>query len=194
MFFSFKKKEESKKIVEKGDALKSSEDSDSDPNFIKKDEKQEKKDDDLTSESAEEIGDVIDALKKTSPAVRPESNQQRNLDRENGGLEEGEDVQQSDSPDVWDGRSEEVDEMGSHVPLASSAKKSMIWGVKKKKLEEKKMKQSADALAAAKHAKKHSEKGFNSAAPQAGGYVSRLKALRQDRGNEGNDHGGGAYR
>jgi hypothetical protein len=133
-----------------------------------------------------------------SSAIRPEANQQRNLDREVGGTEEGkvgsekanDELQEIHTKDIWDDRSEEVDKMGSHIPLGSNAKKSMIWRLKKAKLDGKEaIAKAADAIEA--HSINKSGKVFDSS-KQQGGFKQMIQA-RQDRSNE-NDKGGGIWR
>ena len=168
-------------------------DEDDDQNFIKKDESlkelEEKK-------VAEEINKVVVKLQKRG-SIKPEGNQQRNLDRETGGLE-AEEQKESDGKDFWDGRSEEVDKMGSVNAFQKGSIKAMIWRYKKKKLDEIKdvIKGAAAAVAVGKKGK-HSEQGNIN--PLGGfeqqGYVQRLRNLKQDRTEtfgKGNQ-GGGAY-
>lgn len=114
-----------------------------------------------------EVFDVINKIKNT--AVRPQGNQQRNLDREIGGLEEKE-RKENNEKDVWDGRSEEVDRVGSINQLGGGGKESMIWRIKKTKLDN------------AKHDKKakdhHHEgtgKDYDSRSNQAG-FMTMVKA------------------
>lgn len=134
-----------------------------------------------------------------SSAIRPEGNQQRNLDREVGGTEEGkvgsekenDERQEVHTKDAWDDRSEEVDKMGSHIPLGSTAKKSMIWRLKKAKLDGKEaIAKAADALEA--HSVNKGGKFFDSS-KQQGGFKQMIRA-RQDRNDENNKGGGGIWR
>ncbi|OFW80156.1 MAG: hypothetical protein A2887_06905 [Alphaproteobacteria bacterium RIFCSPLOWO2_01_FULL_40_26] len=130
--------------------------------------------------------------------IRPQSNQQRNLDREVGGTEEGKvglekenkERVEASIKDVWDDRSEEVDRMGSFNPLASTAKKSMIWRLKRSKLSKKdqeKLEEAAEAY------KEHQQAGkFNSATGQGG--FRQMVQTRQDRSHEPGGRGGGAWR
>ena len=131
-----------------------------------------------------------------SSGIRPENSQQRNLDREVGGLEEGKtgsekenkELHEAHIKDIWDDRSEEVDKMGSHIPLGSTAKKSMIWRLKKAKLDGKEtIKKTADALEA--HSANKDGKVFDSS-KQQGGFKQMIKA-REDHGHGmgGNDRG-----
>ncbi len=135
-----------------------------------------------------------------SAGIRPQSNQQRNLDREVGGTEEGKKGSEKENDarveahikDVWDERSEEVDRMGSFNPLAGSAKQAMLWLNKKRKLDAKKHGNSAEILGAASAIKANQKKNvgtnFNSAlAGEQGNFMQMVKA-RQDHSN---DFGGG---
>ena len=156
---------------------------DDDQNFIKKDEPQVAEEKSEVKEG-EEVQGIIWKLKNL---VFPENNQQRNLAREVGGLEAAE-KKEIKSVDVWDGRSEEVDKMGSTDVFNSSGMRSVVW----KKKREKRL-----AIQAAKHAlaaagtitttsKKEVAETFG--VPPAQGYISRLKNLKQDRSNiHGND-------
>jgi hypothetical protein len=167
-----------------------------DQKFIKKDDKSSN-----AKKETKESDEIVEIIENLSGEILPESNQQRNLDREAGGVEEEnskitaevsgfENWQKSNSEkDAWDERSEEVDNMGSINPIGTSAKKSMIWRSKKKKLDEKKIAEAADAIEATKQANKSS--GFNSSQKQ--GFVSQIKGFRQDSQsfkNGGNNNNG----
>ncbi len=114
-------------------------------------------------------------------SIKPESNQQRNLDREVGGLED-EERKESSEKDVWDDRSEEVDKMGSTDTFNTTSMKSVVW------------KQKRDRLAKKRAAKHHAEAAITALENQnkesAGssfdnmGYVARLKNMKQDRSHE----------
>lgn len=110
-------------------------------------------------------------------AIRPQGNQQRNLDRENGGLEEQEDVQQSSEKDVWDDRSDEIDRVGAIDQLGSTGKKSMVWRKKKEKMDAKKHGKANDR-------DDHKGSGKNYDSRSEGGFMTMVKA-RQDHGHEG---------
>jgi len=162
---------------------------DDEPNFIKKDKTQEQEEE----EAHEEAQEIIDNLKETYEII-PESNQQRNLDREVGGVEEGKSALKEEKSsekhveDAWDDRSEEVDKMGSHNPLAGSAKQSMIWILKKRKLDEKKKGKAVGALAAGKQMQK-SDKDVNSSKSQ-GGFATQLNNFRTARVDHSHEPGG----
>ncbi len=169
-----------------------------DQKFIKKDEAVANK-----IEEVFESEEVVEVIKNVTDSINPKKNQQRNLDRENGGLEKQAKKQinevggfenwqenQESKEDIWDDRSEEVDRMGSENPLGSSAKKSMIWRNKKKKMDEKKLLEVASEALLAKNAAKTKNQGFDSSKPQQG-FVANLKNLRQDRSvNFSNNNGG----
>lgn len=132
-----------------------------------------------------EIDEVVEELKK-SGGVRPQGNQQRNLDREIGGLE-AEEQKESSEKDVWDDRSDEIDKEGAIDQLGSAAKKSMIWRNKKGKLDEKKHEKSADAAAAHhENQKQGSGTGFDSRYGNQGGLGQMIKARSDhERGGGG---------
>lgn len=139
-------------------------DEDDDQRFIKKDDLNN----DITNNN--EITEKI--AKKNN--IFPKNNQVRNLDIEVGGLEAKE-RKQTSSEDVWDDRSEEVDEMGSTNIFETTGMRSVVWKKKKKRL--KKEKQQEDS--------------FDSMS-----YTDRLKNLRQDRSGAFSSHkqnGGGGF-
>lgn len=154
------------------------------------------------SEQLKELKELAKSAAQISAkesGIRPEGNQQRNLDREVGGTEEGKigaeqenkELQEQHIKDAWDERSEEVDKMGSHVPLKGSSKESMLWRLKKAKLEAKK---AMAGIGAGLATKSVSGKEFDSS-KQQGGFGQMIKA-KQDRGNDlgGGGKGGGAWR
>ncbi len=129
------------------------EDADADQNYIKKDNPINK-----NPEAKEQADIVVEKLKNAS-GIRPESFQQRNLDLEVGGLEE-ESKTEISGEDLWDNRSEEVDEMsieGARKSINTTAKRSMIWRIKKNKMD-KKEKISEEMEIAGGEARKHSNK------------------------------------
>ena len=164
--------------LDKSDDVDNDESDDGDQRFIKKDS--------VIEEISEELEEIVEEFKENHD-IRPEGFQQRNLDREMGGLET-EEQKESSKKDIWDDRSEEVDRMGSHNPLGSSAKKSMLWNLIKKKLYAKKHNRSAEASEV--HAKsKIAAHGYDSRQNQVG-YVKKIRSFRQDHINEhGNDKG-----
>jgi len=86
------------------------------------------------------LKEVTDLEMAKKSEVRPESNQQRNLDRETGGLEVEENPIISEK-DVWDNRGEEIADMIQDVgdlnnATKSSREQSFIHSGKQKKLKE----------------------------------------------------------
>ena len=124
--------------------VNNSDEEDDDQNFIKKDDLQE----------------AITDFKKNQNLIKPKNNQQRNLDRETGGLEEDEEKKEESEKDVWDDRSEEVDKMGATDTFNTTSMKSVVWEQKQKV----KSGSSFDDM----------------------GYVQRLKNLKQDHSHENN--------
>jgi hypothetical protein len=129
-----------------------------------------------------EITEIAEELKKTS-TVRPESNQQRNLDRETGGLEQA-DYREIDTKDPWEDRSDEIDREGSIDQLGSDSKKSMIWRKKKAKLD---LEESIEAARDSQENNQGAGKSFDSRYGNQGGLNQILQA-RQDNSNS---RGGG---
>lgn len=164
------------------------ENSDDDEKFIRKDAPEDQKGkEEEKLEAVEKSPEVQSLIGKLKSFVFPKNNQQRNLARETGGLEAKEKKSVS-SEDVWDNRSEEVDEMATDV-FNSSGMKSVVWKKKKERLDQKEIAQ--DALEAASKSNKKRSPGQS----QEGGYVSMLKQ-RQDQTTATNDHnqGGGFSR
>lgn len=159
---------------------------DDDENFIDLQEEQE------IEEMFEEVEEVIDVLKESS-AIKPESNQQRNLDRETGGLEADVEEATFTSEDSWDERSEEVDRMGTNDPLSSSNTKSLrLLQIKKKKQKEEEIKKYHNPPM--KTLKTGLGKNYDSSQQQSGGFRHMVKA-RQDFSHEtGNNSRGGMGR
>lgn len=130
------------------------------------------------------------SLEEENKSIRPESYQQRNLDREIGGLEEGkkgveekEEQLQKHIEDVWDKRSEEVDKIGAIDPLAGGDKESMTWRLKKIKRDIGKHKADDHD-----HDKEAKGSGTHFDSRHAAGGVSQIIKARQDFGHE--DGGG----
>lgn len=145
------------------------------------DQKFIKKDGEVTEE---EVQEVIDDLKKARNLIKPEANQQRNLDREIGGLEQ-EEQKESSEKDVWDDRSEEVDKMGSTDTFNSSGMKSAVWKQKQNRLAKKKSEKHHLASAGAALEAKNKMQGGSSF--DGMGYVEKLKHLKQDRSTSNNE-------
>ncbi len=79
-------------------------------------------------------------IKTNETEIRPESHHQRNLSIETGGLE-AQEQKNTKSEDIWDDRSEEVDRMGTEGGIKSintTAKRSMLWRLKRKRLDKEK--------------------------------------------------------
>ena len=148
--------------------VNNSDEEDDDQNFIKKDDLQE----------------AITDFKKNQNLIKPKNNQQRNLDRETGGLEEDEEKKEESEKDVWDDRSEEVDKMGATDTFNTASMKSVVWEQKQNRLEAKKLHEAgADSatVSAVKNGKVKSSSSFDDM-----GYVQRLKNLKQDHSHENN--------
>jgi hypothetical protein len=163
--------------------LKKKLEEDDDQNFIRKDEPEEEKDVKLS----EEVQGIIGKLKSF---IFPENKQVRTLNNEVGGLEAGEQKATS-SEDIWDERSNEVDQMGTdHAKVFnSSGMKSVVWKKKKERL---------DAEEAAAEETTKSDKGQKTdqaaqglgvgAAPQQS-FVAKAQMKREMK--QENDRGGG---
>jgi len=155
-------------------------DEDDDQNYIKKDD----------AEQAEEKAEEVIKILKNS-LIKPESNQQRNLDRETGGLEAKE-KKEIHVTDVWDDRSEQVDRMGTNDPLSLANKKSLrLVQIKRKK-----QKEEEEGKKHPKHQMKTLKTGFGKnydSSKQSGGFRQMIKA-RQDFSHENGGQGGGAWR
>ena len=139
----------------------------------------------ISEEDGKKIDDIIELLRKNN--IRPISNQQRNLDREEGGLENEENESEIASIDAWDNRFEEIAEMAESHPINnSSGKKAMLWDLKRKKLQEQKIKEEIAELSAdLKHLKieKNSEQSgsqFDSRSTQST-LTQKINALREDQ-------------
>ncbi len=161
----FKKQKNDKKILENSTSdysFNSSQDffethnEENDQNFIKKDDFTK------TNPKAKEQADIVVEQLKHASGVRPNQFHQRNLDLEVGGLEK-EQKKEVSGKDLWDDRSEEVDEMsieGNLKAMNTSAKRSMIWRIKKKKME--KQERTKEEMEIAEHqSKKHTQKVDN---------------------------------
>ena len=139
----------------------------------------------ISEEDGKKIDDIIDLLRKNN--IRPMANQQRNLDREEGGMEHENKETETHTIDEWDDRGEEIIKMAESHPINNStSKKSMLWNLKRKKLQEKKIKEEiADVSKDLKQIKmqKSPEQGgseFDSRRSQST-LTQRINALREDR-------------
>jgi len=155
--------------------------SEDEENFIKKDDAKKISSSQNIAEN-QEVNDIIDILRKTK--IRPLANQQRNLDREEGGVENEEKETEIHVNDEWDNRGKEVEEMANSHPInKSSGKKSMIWNLKRKRLQQKKIEEEiADATKDLKKAKaEQSQDGnvFDSRKTQS--IKQKIQGLKEDR-------------
>ena len=139
----------------------------------------------ISEEDGKKIDDIIDLLRKSN--IRPMANQQRNLDREEGGMEHENKETESHTIDEWDARGDEIIKMAESHPInKSTSKKSMLWNLKRKKLQEKKIKEEiAEVSKDLKQIKmqKNPEQGgseFDSRSSQSS-LTQRINALREDR-------------
>ena len=139
----------------------------------------------ISEEDGKKIDDIIDLLRKSN--IRPMANQQRNLDREEGGMEHENKETESHTIDEWDARGDEIIKMAESHPInKSTSKKSMLWNLKRKKLQEKKIQEEiANVSKDLKQLKvqKNPEQGgseFDSRRSQST-LTQRINALREDR-------------
>lgn len=192
----FKKKldEDANKNCDKASFRNTSGDEGGDQNFISNiqdsTQKSEKKSQDsakkISEEDGKKIDDIIEILRKNN--IRPITNQQRNLDREEGGLEHENKETESNTIDEWDGRGEEVIAMAESHPINNSTgKKAMLWNLKRKKLQEKKIKDEiaevSEDLKQVKMQKNSGQNGgseFDSRKSQST-LTQKINALREDR-------------
>ena len=166
---------------------KKDDDEDDDQNFIKKGEEEQENTEEKVEEkktaksvaSGKEVGGI---LKKLKNYILPQSNQQRSLNNEVGGLEAKE-AKAASGDDVWDERSEEVDGMATDV-FNSTGMKSVVVKLKKKRLQEKE-EMIVESMEAAQHAKDAAGKAANQ---QQGSFAARVQQ------NNGQSNGGGMGR
>lgn len=129
------------------------------------------------------------SLDEKDNAIRPEGFQQRNLDREVGGLEDGikgpKETKEFEPEikDVWDERSNEIDEIGSINQLGGHDKESMTWRLKKIRLK-------IGKSASLEDTHEPDKKGYDSRYNQ-GGFSQMIK-IRRDFDHE--NSGGGIER
>ena len=140
----------------------------------------------ISEEDGKKIDDIIELLRKNN--IRPISNQQRNLDREEGGLESEENESEIVSIDAWDNRFEEIAEMAESHPINnSSGKKSMLWDLKRKKLQEQKIKEEiaemSQDLNQLKIEKNSEQNGSQFDSRKTQSLNQKISALREDRDN-----------
>ncbi len=163
-------KEELEEIKKKNLLDENENPEDDDQNFIKKGDDNHENSTDKSDELVDEKDDIKEFLSK--------KNQQRNLDRETGGLEQQEQKESSEK-DAWDDRSQEVDKMGSTDTFNTTGMKSVVWQAKKNRLKAK------------KHSKEAAQEGAQAGIAAGIGadlmgtrkmtMVEKIKALKQMR-------------
>jgi hypothetical protein len=138
----------------------------------------------INENDSKKIDDIIEELRKTN--IRPLSNQQRNLDREEGGLEN--EIQKSETHiiDEWDSRGEDIIAMGKSNPINnSSAKKSMLWNLKRKRLQEKKIAEEIgnieDDIKKLRMRDKNEQDGGDFDSRKKQSLTQKINALKEDR-------------
>ena len=112
---------------------------DDDERSIKKGEEQQEEStekENLDKAFSNLVSDVNDAAIELSEFLS-KKNQQRNLVRENGGLE-SEEQKEVSAKDSWDDRSEEIDKMGDYDISEDKAANMVQWAAKKNRLKSKK--------------------------------------------------------
>jgi len=127
------------------------------------------------------LDEIIEQLRRSN--IKPLSNQQRNLDREEGGIEHENKTSEIHINDEWDKRAEEVTEMGKNInPNMSSGKKSMFWNLKRKRLAKKASEQAIQNLENDLNKLPHNQQqnnAFDSRKEQS--ITQKINALRHDR-------------
>ncbi len=103
-----KKVSNSDEKADGGGSGEGNKDEDDDQNFIKKDDPEEKREE-VFQDIKSDLDSTVQDLEAAQNGVRPEGNQQRNLDRETGGLESEQDMGVSEK-DAWDDRGEQISE------------------------------------------------------------------------------------
>ena len=104
-----KKVSNSDEKADGGGSGEGNKDEDDDQNFIKKDDPEEKREE-VFQDIKSDLDSAVQDLEAAQNGVRPEGNQQRNLDRETGGLESEQDMGVSEK-DAWDDRGEQISKM-----------------------------------------------------------------------------------
>ena len=135
-----------------------------------------------SQEDRKKLDDIIKSLRKNIE-IKPLNNQQRNLDREEGGLEQEISKTEIKIIDEWDDRGQEIEEMGKHNPLGNSAKKSMIWNLKRKRLQEKKIKEELQDLSdnLEKMKSQNKQRNDHSYSRKEKSLVQRIQELHKNR-------------
>lgn len=172
---------------------------DDDQNFIKKDEpkkeqEEQKENTETKSDHQEKTQEKGGVFKKLKDMVFPNNNQVRTLDNEVGGLE-AKKKKPNFAEDIWDDRPEEVAAMVSKTPGSADLKIAVNKKIHRKLMNKKEMAREALAAGAilAKGEVKSQGMGLGMTPPQ-GGYVARVRTLKQDRSHEGGNQGGGMWR
>lgn len=152
---------------------KKPEDDDGDQNFIKFDGQNQEKPEQKRLKVLDGIKNALKTAIKKLEGVRPESNQQRNLDRETGGVEAEIDPGISEK-DAWDDRSKQVmnmidDEQDLNNSSTSSREQSFIHMEKQRKRRNKKNQELAK---------------------DGAGFVAQLNQLRKAKLDKSNMNGG----
>ena len=179
-------------------SMASKKEEDDDQNFIKKDEPQKEQEE--KKENTEKESDNKEKA-STSPSAEgvvgklknwifPKNNQVRTLDNEVGGLETKK-KKPNFAEDIWDDRPEEVAAMVSKTPGASDLQMVVNKKIHRKLQNKKEMAREALAAGAVLAKGGVTSQGIGFGTTPQTGYVARLKTLRQDRGHETNNKGGG---
>jgi hypothetical protein len=193
-FFKKKLDENTVPSADKSLSVSTSSDEGGDQNFISNiqdsTQKSENKSPESTSKISEEDGkkidDIIELLRKNN--IRPMTNQQRNLDREEGGMEHENKETESHTIDEWDSRGDEIIKMAESHPInKSTSKKAMLWNLKRKKLQEKKIQEEIASVSKdlkqikmQKNPEQNAGSEFDSRKSQST-LTQRINALREDR-------------
>lgn len=146
---------------------------DEDRGFIKKDATSERRKR-IFFDFKEFMSNEVWSHEKSRSGVRPEGNQQRNLDRETGGVEAEIDKGISED-DAWDRRSEEVAKMNKDAQDLNNASKST---------------RARAFIYVDKMKKKRQQEGHDHSAGATEGYVAKLKQWRQNKENDAEKGGG----
>lgn len=171
--------------------LKKKLEEDDDEKFIRKDEPgKDEPEEENNVKLGEEVQGIISKLKNF---IFPENKQVRTLDHEVGGLE-AEEQKATSSVDIWDERSNEVDQMGTdHAKVFnSSGMRSVVWKKKRERLE------AEEAMEAEEAPKKGGKRQKTDQAAQGLGvgavtqqsFVAKAQ-MKRDMKQE--DRGGGRY-
>lgn len=146
------------------------------------------------NQKKEDSNNQIDKFKKTKNKIFPANNQQRNLDREVGGVEQKESYTTSPK-DVWDERTEEIQEMNDDYEeyTHSSTFESIIWRKKQKKKQDKADEIADIAETIDNNSNKNHENnsgGFDSRY-ENNSFVQKITSLRGNKDDDRNNGGQG---